>query len=99
MKRYSTNATQTRWDGKQVYKSTVYPPVKPSADDILITASQGDYLDTLAQKYYKDATLWWVIANVNNVGKGRLSVAPGTQLRIPSDIFGLINEFKRLNQQ
>lgn len=98
MKRYSTNAVQTRWDGKKVFKSTIYPSIKKSNNDILITASEGDYLDTLAQKYYKDPTLWWVIANANNIGKGRLSVLPGTQIRIPSDVISIINEFKRLNK-
>ncbi len=98
MRRYSTIATQTRWDGRQVYKSTVYPVVKPSDTDLLIIASETDYLDTLAQKYYGDPTLWWVIASVNNVGKGRLSIEPGTQLRIPSDVMSIINQFKALNQ-
>lgn len=98
MKRYDTNANQIRWDGKRVYKSTIYPVVKASANDILITASESDYLDVLAQKFYKDPTLWWVIASVNNIGKGRLSVEGGTQLRIPKDISGILIEFKRLNQ-
>lgn len=98
MKRYDTNATQTRWDGKQVYKSTVYPTVAPQSSDLLITANETDYLDTLAQKYYNDSTLWWIIASVNNVGKGRLSLVPGTQLRIPLDVLAIINEFKALNQ-
>lgn len=98
MRRYSTNATQTRWDGKQVYKSTIYPVVKPSPSDILITASETDYLDTLANKYYKDPTLWWVIASVNNIGKGRMSVDAGLQLRIPTNVIAILNEFKILNQ-
>lgn len=98
MKRYSTNATQTRWDGRQVYKSTIYPIVKPSNSDLLIVASETDYLDTLAFKYYKDPTLWWVIASVNNLGKGRMSIEPGTQVRIPVDILSILNDFKRLNQ-
>lgn len=98
MKRYASNATQTRWDGKQVYKSTVYPVIKPLNSDFLIVASEGDYLDTLAHKYYKDSTLWWIIACANNIGKGRLSITPGTQLRIPVNIFSIINEFKQMNQ-
>ena len=97
MKRYASNATQTRWDGKQVYMTTIYPPVPPSNTDLLVTAVQGDYLDTLAFKYYNDPTLWWVIANVNNLGKGRLSVPPGTQLRIPTDIATILNQFTQLN--
>lgn len=99
MKRYATNAQQTRWDGKQVYTSTIYPPVSPSSSDLLVTTNETDYLDTLAFKYYRDTTLWWVIANVNNLGKGRLSVPPGTQLRIPTDIITLLNTFKQLNAQ
>jgi nucleoid-associated protein YgaU len=99
MKRYSTNATQTRWDGKQVYKSTIYPVVKPSTSDLLIVASETDYLDTLAFKYYKDPTLWFIIASVNNIGKGRMSIEPGTQVRIPADILSILNDFKRLNQE
>jgi len=98
MKRYVTNAIQVRWDGKQVYKSTIYPSVKAQISDILITASETDTLDSLAFKYYKDPTLWWIVASVNNVGKGRLSVTPGTQLRIPVDIVSILNEFKQLNQ-
>jgi len=98
MKRYSENAKRIRWDGKQVYKTTIYPPIIPSNNDILITSTDTDYLDTLAHKYYKDATLWWIIANANNIGKGRLSIEPGTQLRIPFDIISIINQFKKLNQ-
>jgi len=98
MKRYSENAKSIRWDGKQVYKTTIYPPIIPSNNDILITSTDTDYLDTLAHKYYKDATLWWIIANANNIGKGRLSIEPGTQLRIPFDIISIINQFKKLNQ-
>jgi len=98
MRRYATNATQTRWDGKQVYKSTIYPTVAPRDSDLLIITSETDYLDTLAQKYYGDPTLWWIIASVNNIGKGRLSVEPGVQLRIPTEILSIINAFKTLNQ-
>lgn len=97
MKRYDTNAIKTRWDGKKVYKSTIYPNVKPSSSDIIIISNETDYLDTLAQKYYKDSTLWWVIASVNNIGKGRLSIEPGTQIRIPLNVYDIINEFRRLN--
>lgn len=98
MKRYASNSTQTRWDGKKVYKSTVYPTVAPQSSDLLITADETDYLDTLAQRYYNDPTLWWIIASVNNVGKGRMSVEPGKQLRIPVDVLSILNEFKALNQ-
>lgn len=99
MKRYSLTATQTRWDGKQIYKSVRYPIIRTHPSDILITAAETDYLDSLAQKYYKDPTLWWIIAAANNIGKGRLSIEPGTQLRIPFDILTILNDFKELNNK
>lgn len=97
MKRYSTNAKKTRWDGKEVYKSTVYPAINKSSSDLLITAGEMDSLDTLAFKYYNDPTLWWIIASVNNIGKGRLSVETGLQIRIPTNIVEIVNTFRALN--
>lgn len=98
MSRYQNIKTKNRYDGKKVYRSVQYPVIPNSDTDILIIAKDGDYLDTLAYKYYKDSTLWWIIANVNNVGKGRLSVTPGTQLRIPTNLPKILNEFNKLNQ-
>lgn len=98
MKRYFSNATQKRWDDKYVFKSTTYPPIPPSDSDIIIISSDSDYLDILAQKYYKDSTLWWIIANANNIGKGRMSVPPGIQLRIPINVSSIIQQFKGINK-
>lgn len=97
MKRYDNIQIQKRFDGKQVYKSTIYPPVPPSDSDLSVISNEGDYLDTLAFKYYGDPTLYWIIANVNNIGKGRLSVQPGLTLRIPTNVNDIVNEFNRLN--
>jgi hypothetical protein len=51
--------------------------------DIYIISNSTDRLDLLANTYYQDPTMWWIIAKVNNIGKGTLNVAPGIQLRIP----------------
>ena len=97
MKRYDQIPTQTRYDGKQVYKSTIYPPIIPSSTDIVVISNTEDCLDTLAYKYYGDPTYWWVIANVNNLGKGRLSIPAGITLRIPTDITNIINQYNLVN--
>jgi nucleoid-associated protein YgaU len=97
MKRYSQISIQSRYDGKRVYKSTVYPSIPPSPMDTIVVSNEGDYLDTLAYKYYGDPTLYWIIANANNIGKGRMSVQPGLTLRIPSNVNDIINKFNRLN--
>lgn len=97
MKRYSNITISRRFDGKRVYKTTQYPNIPLSDTDVIIISNEGDYLDTLSYKYYGDPTLWWVIAIVNNLGKGRLSVEPGLTLRIPVNINEIIDQFNRLN--
>ena len=100
MRRYSNIPVQNRYDGKQVYKTTIYPPVAPSTTDLQIVSNETDYLDTLAYKYYGDPTLYWIIAVANpGLGKGRLSIPPGLTLRIPIDVNGIINQFNNLNLQ
>ena len=97
MKRYNNIPVQTRFDGKRVYKTTVYPIILPADTDIQVVSNEGDYLDTLAYKYYGDPTLYWIIAVVNKIGKGRLSVDAGLTLRIPININDIIDQYNRLN--
>ena len=97
MKRYDSTPAKSRWDGRRVYFTTEYPKIEPSDSDIIIISSEADYLDSLAYKYYGDPTLWWVIALVNNLGKARMSVPPGLQLRIPTAINDILVDFNNLN--
>lgn len=97
-KRYSSTKIYNRWDGKQVYKNTQYPPIYPSDGDIIIISSEGDTLDALAYKYYNDPSLWFIIALCNNLGKGRLSVTPGLQIRIPNNINKILNDMNNMNK-
>ena len=98
MRRYNSNATNVRWDGKRVYKTISYPIIPLSSTDIRIISNESDYLDTLAYKYYGDPTLWFIIALANpGLGKGRFSISPGTNLRIPIDVNGIINRLNNLN--
>lgn len=70
-------------DPKRYYGTTAYPKFEPRETDIYLISRTGDRLDNLAQQYYQDVTLWWVIARVNNIGKGTFVLEPGKQLRIP----------------
>jgi len=55
-------------------------------------------LDLLANQYYRDASLWWILATANNLGKSGMMVPPGLQIRIPLDV-GAIEEAYRLLQE
>ena len=79
--------------GKNALGSTILPNIPKSSSDIYIHSKVGDRLDMLAQQYYNDVTLWWIIAKANELGKGSLHIKPGTQIRIPQnlkDIFAIL---------
>ena len=98
MKRYSSTQTDTRWDGKRVYKTTSYPIIPPSPNDLQIISNETDCLDTLAYKYYGDPTLFWIIAISNpGLGKGRFSIPPGLTLRIPTNVNAIVSKFNNMN--
>ena len=98
MKRYFQNSIFNRYDGKRVYKSTIYPPVPPSPTDLQIICNESDYLDSLAYKFFGDPSLWVFIAAANpGIGKGRFSIPPGTILRIPININQIIDQYNRAN--
>lgn len=48
------------------------------------TYQEGERLDQLAVKYFKNPGLWWIITQVNPEVTDILNIAPGTKLRIPS---------------
>jgi hypothetical protein len=97
MNRYAYTVLNRRWDGKQVYGTLLMPSIPYQADDIYIISTDGMYLDQLAFTYYGDPGNWWIIALANNLGKGRLSVPQGMQLRIPANPNNVINNLKSLN--
>lgn len=97
MNRYPTDSSKKRWDGKRVHLTTTYPPIPVSFSDIYIVATETDYLDTLAKRYYGDQTLWWVIAQANGI-KATLKAPTGRQLRIPRDIQSILTSFFSANK-
>jgi hypothetical protein len=98
MTRYQTNRNiKLSFDGNRFFGTRTYPIIAPRDDDTLYITNDTDYLDSLAYKFYKDSSLWWVIALVNNIGTGRLSIEPGTQLRIPINVENVVNAFNGLN--
>lgn len=100
MNRYNTDYNvQKRFDGKQFFGSRVYPIIYQDDTDILYISKETDYLDSLAYKFYKNKSYWWIIAQANNIGNGRLSIQPGIQLRIPTKIEQILINYNRINSQ
>jgi hypothetical protein len=98
MNRYENTPIRYTSQGKRYWKQKFYPNVPLSETDEYVITTIGDRLDTLAYSYYRDSTLWWVIAMANNnVTKGSLFPEPGTQLRIPTNINTVLSLYNQYN--
>lgn len=78
-------------------KAVKFPKIYETSADIIIVSRDGDRLDLLANYYYGDSALYWVIAVANNLGKGTLEISPGTYIRIPNNIESIIQQYENLN--
>ena len=83
--------------GSQYYLNNIYPDIPLSNEDNYIITTVGDRLDLLAFDFYGDTIFWWVIASANALPGDSLYIEPGTQLRIPVDLSGIVNDYKLVN--
>ena len=86
MARYSNIPKIKSPSDKQMYQTVRYPEIPRSEDDIYVITTIGDRYDTLAFQYYKDSSLWWVIAKANHLSDGKIGVDPEKKMRIPQEI-------------
>jgi hypothetical protein len=86
--------------GTKYYATNLYPEVPLKESDIYVITDFGDRLDLLANQFYQDVSLYWIIAisNPNEIDFGSISIKPGTQLRIPTEIFEILDQYNELNQ-
>ncbi len=97
--RYLTNKILKTETGKKYYESNIYPLITPRETDIYVITTVGDRLDILANQYYKDPRMWWIIASANNIRKDSIFITPGTQLRIPTDLVLFDNDYNNINNR
>jgi|TARA_B110000971_G_C19886060_1_gene443039 hypothetical protein len=94
--RYDNNKRHKLNDGRTVFRSRIYPDIPKSDTDIYIVTQTDDRLDTLANQFYKDSSLWWIIATANNIHDATFGLPDGTQLRIPQQYNKIVNDFKKI---
>ena len=98
MNRYQDNKVITTIKSKQYYATTLYQNIPLSNSDIYVTTTVGDRYDMLAQQFYGDSTLWWVIPMANNqLIKDSLFPPAGLTIRIPSNVGNIVTEFRLIN--
>ena len=98
MNRYSATNTIKNNQGIRRNSTIILPnSISNPLTDIFIKTTSIERLDKLAQQFYNDASLWWIIAATNNIGKGTLLVPIDTELRIPA-AESVMNMLINLNQ-
>ena len=82
-----------------IQRSIRYPELPHDVNDIYAFTTLGDRLDLLAQQFYGDVNLWWIIASGNPdiIPQNSLFVPVGIEIRIPYNVslaktlFNIIN--------
>ena len=97
MSRYSSTPRKINKKGQRVLVSTLYPTIPLTDSDQFVYPKDGSRLDNLAFKFYNDASLWWVIAQANGLGKGRTILNPNFQIRIPGNGEKILSDYDKLN--
>ena len=106
MNRYK-NIPVVKIDKKLNYQTTRYPEVPLNDNDTYVYSTQGDRFDILANQYYSDQSLWWIISIANtaiagtslpsDLSQNSLIIPEGKQIRIPANYADVLNSFKQLN--
>lgn len=93
----SINTTRLNVTGSEYYLNNVYPEIPQTEEDDYVIAVLGDRMDLLANDFYGDPSLWWVIASANSLPGDSLYLEPGTQIRIPNNVLEVLNQYNQTN--
>ena len=99
MSRYNNTRVKFKRGYGRVYSYSMYPKIPIKNSDIFITPTYGVRLENLANEYYQDTSLWWIIAQANGI-KGFTALYPNNfkgQLRIPTQIQDILTEYNSMN--
>ena len=81
------------------YINVKYPEILREFSDIYVYATQGDRYDLLANTYYRNSSLWWIISLANaKITQNSLTPPRGAQIRIPANPISILAEFEEMNK-
>lgn len=84
--RYSLNRpinSIVNYDGVNLYSFPWTASIDSGEGDKYIYYTINNRLDQLANEYYGDPKLWWIIAQVNDINDPLIDLEIGMMLRIP----------------
>ena len=96
-RRYQTIKTEKKISGKVGYLPTIYPSLDLSNNDFYIIVREEDRMDLIAQDFFGDPTLWWLVASANDLPGDSMYPPLGFQLRIPGNLNNALSQFENAN--
>ena len=97
MARYnSTTITVDKRRRFRVYKPTMYPSIPMKDSDTFIAPVVGQKLENIANEYYGDGSLWWIIAKANNINDSTVISNTLKRVRIPTEIQEVLQKLDEL---
>lgn len=96
--RYSNLTITSGSIGRRYFVNAVYPTIPASEQDNYIIVSSTDRLDLIANDFYGDSSLWWIIATANDLDGSSLFPPAGMQIRVPANYTAIITSFEALNK-
>lgn len=85
-------------NGFSYFDLTDYPEIPEQADDFIYTVKSTDRIDSLASRFYRDYTFWWVIALANNMELLPIDLQDGDEILIPSPRY-VMNELMSIDNK
>lgn len=72
-------------DSVEHWEMPEYPVIVAAQDDTFYQVQQEDRIDLIAQSFYGNPELWWVIAVANDLSLLPSDLKPFSTIRIPSN--------------
>ena len=95
--RYKGNTIRKDKNNIRYYKPRIIPNIPIKDTDIFVYPIYGDRYDTMAQRYYEDSNLWWIIVKANDISDGKIAPDPLKKLRIPTEIDDILQSINQVN--
>jgi|TARA_R100000234_G_C4969745_1_gene165633 hypothetical protein len=95
--RYNTSKILRDENGTRYLNRVEYPSIPIRDNDVFIRGVFGETFMNIANRFYQDKDLWWIIARANNQGDSIYTV-PGKEYRIPQNITLILQELEQLNR-
>ena len=87
MGRYKKTRILNDKNNERYLSTRTYEPIPKQDTDIYIIGKIGQTLINLADTYYDDVNMWWVIATANpGCFEGGVNLKVGKEYRIPTDL-------------